>query len=83
MKHWTSFASLLGAYNYYSKSDSVHDPDYEIKIEENISPLTDVFLNLFSNLISKKNLIVTFPDNILRPIPILTYIFLRTLKEVL
>lgn len=81
MKHWTSFASLLGAYNYYSKSDSVHDPDYEIKIEENISPLTDVFLNLFSNLISKKNLIVTFPDNILRPIPILTYIFSENFKR--
>ena len=75
MKKWTKFAKSLGAYNYNAVSDDYGRPDYDIVIKDNISPLTDIFLDVFSNVISEKNMIVTFPDNTLRPIPILAYIY--------
>lgn len=75
MKKWTSFAKSLGAYNYNALSDDFGRPDYNISIKDNISPLTDLFLDVFSNVISEKNIILSFPDNILRTVPILSYIY--------
>ena len=41
-----------------------------------LSPNTSILLNSWVNLFnSKKNLIVNFPDNILRPVPLLAYLF--------
>ena len=46
--------------------------------KNSLSPNTSILLNSWVNLFnSKKNLIVNFPDNILRPIPLLAYLFSR------
>ena len=48
----------------------------EYSQKNSLSPNTTVLLNSWINLInSKKNLIVNFPDKILRPVPLLAYIF--------
>ena len=75
MKKWTNFAKSLGAYNYNSLSSDFGHPDYHISIKDNISPLTDMFLDVFANSIHERNIIITFPDNVLRTIPILAYIY--------
>ena len=40
-----------------------------------ISPLTKYLLNTFINVMNKKNLIIIFPDEFLRPITLLSYSF--------
>ena len=49
------------------------DYNYNTNLSENISPLTKFFLNTFVNTMDQKNVIVTFPDNILRPLPLIAY----------
>ncbi|WP_321421773.1 hypothetical protein [uncultured Methanobacterium sp.] len=47
-----------------------------------MSPLTNFVLNIFlNNLENKKNLIITLPDNILRPIPLIAYLYARSSKK--
>ena len=81
MKKWERYAPGLGAYNYNSTKEDMDKPDYLISVGENISPLSSMFLDFFSNLISQKNLIISFPDNVLRPIPILAHIYSDNFKK--
>lgn len=81
MKNWKRFVSKLGAYNYNSTREDKDKPDYKIPLDDNLSPTTNIFLDLFSNLITEKNLILSFPDNVLKPIPILAHIFANNQKK--
>ena len=75
MKSWYDITKNLGAYNYNATSDESLHSDYHITIKDNISPVSGLFLDLYSNLINEKNLIVTFPDNVFRLIPLLSFIY--------
>ena len=59
-------------YTYNPKNNIVPD---NIKLSGNLSPLTNFFLNVFINSIDEKNLIIGIPTNILRPIPIISYLY--------
>ncbi|QUH22372.1 hypothetical protein HYG87_00620 [Methanobacterium alkalithermotolerans] len=71
MEKWASKIHHINTYNPDCKD--AMDYYYNTKLTENISPLTNFFLNTFLNSMDKKNIIVTFPDNILRPLPLIAY----------
>lgn len=48
--------------------------DY-IKLSDNLSPLTNFVLDVFIHTIRKKNLIVAVPDNVLKIIPLMSYLY--------
>ena len=75
MKPWYKITTELGAYNYEASKDESHHDDYHISIKDNISPLSELFLDLYSNLINEKNLIVSYPDNVFRLISIMSFIY--------
>lgn len=52
-----------------------------VNLSNNLSPLTEFFLNSFINLIEEKNLIINFPDPYLRPIPLLSYIYAKKYEK--
>ena len=61
------------------KDLNVYDPDNDIglgvNIAENISPLTEIFLDNFLNICNEKNIIVTIPDVMLRTIPLISFTY--------
>lgn len=70
MERWDSKYPNIG---YYEKARSRGD----VKLSKNLSPVTNFFCNVFYNTINSKNLVFAIPNNILRPIPILSYIFAK------
>ena len=64
MNNWYDITPTLGAYNYNSTKEDVRLDDYNIELKDNLSPITNVFLDLFSNTIFKKNLIISSPSNV-------------------
>ncbi|MGC9517489.1 MAG: hypothetical protein ACP5C3_07320 [Methanomicrobiales archaeon] len=73
MEKWTEKTHQINTYNPECKDPM--DYYYNVDLSENMSILTNFFLNTAVNVMDKKNLIVTFPDNILRPLPLLAYIY--------
>jgi len=70
MEHWYNKIKYISTYN--PERNGVPN---NILLSKRLSPLTNFFLNVFSNTLDKKNLIYAIPDTVLRPIPILSYIF--------
>ncbi len=71
MEKWIEKVHEINTYN--SECKDAMDYNYNTKLSKNISPLTKFFLNTFVNTMEHKNIIVTFPDNILRPLPLIAY----------
>jgi hypothetical protein len=77
MDLWYEKIENLKAYN----PEKNQAPDYIVISEkENLSPLTNFFLNTFINTIND-NIIFAIPDTILRPIPIIAYMYANNLKK--
>lgn len=66
-------------HDIYIHNDENTYPD-DVKASNKLSPLTNFFINVFLETLGKNNIIVTIPDTILKPIPIVSYIF-ASLKE--
>jgi len=60
---------------YHPKRDGIPD---NVTLSKRLSPLTNFFLNVFSNTLDRKNLIFAIPDTVLRPIPIISYLYSST-----
>lgn len=73
MEKWVEKVHKINTYNPECKD--VMDYYYNTNLSENISPLTKFFLNTFVNTMEQKNIIVTFADNILRPLPLIAYTY--------
>lgn len=71
MEKWIEKVHEINTYNPDCKDAT--DYYYNTELSENISPLTKFFLNTFVNTVGQKNIIITFPDNILRPLPLIAY----------
>lgn len=70
MEQWYEKIPQIATYN-----PNVNKFTSNIILSGKLSPLTNLFLNVFSNSIGTKNIIFAFPDVILRPIPIMSYIY--------
>jgi len=73
MEKWIKQVHEINTYNPDSRNTM--DYNYNTNLSENISPLTKFFLDTFVNTIDQKNVIVTFPDNMLRPLPLIAYTY--------
>lgn len=71
MEKWIEKVHEINTYNPDCRD--AMDYYYNTKLSDNVSPLTKFFLNTFVNTMDQKNVIVTFPDNILRPLPLIAY----------
>ena len=70
MEKWYEKIPKIGTYNPDRKGIPVNPA-----LSKNMSPLTNLFLNTFWNTIERKNLIYAIPETILRPIPLLSYLY--------
>lgn len=70
---WTEKVHEINTYNPDCRD--ANDYYYNTELSGNISPLTKFFFNTFVNTIGQKNIIVSFPDNILRPLPLIAYTY--------
>lgn len=73
MKQW--YNQIHPIYTYNPKSRGFDEFYDNIKLSGNLSPLTDCFLNTFIKTLNKKNLIINVPEIILKPIPLVSYIY--------
>jgi len=79
MIKWHERVPEIGAYNH-----KIGISPSGVRLSDNLSPLTNFFLNVFINSIDTKNLIVAFPDILLKPIPLIAYLYTYiTNKDVL
>ena len=70
LKKWNKvIRSDMGA--YYPEKDN----ETILKFPKELSPLTNFSLDIFSNIISQKNMIINFPDFKLYPASLFAYIF--------
>lgn len=70
LKKWSKvIRSDMGA--YYPEKDN----ETILKFPKELSPLTNFSLDIFSNVISQKNMIINFPDFKLYPASLFAYIF--------
>jgi len=60
---------------YHPERDGIPN---NILLSKRLSPLTNLFLNVFFNTLNRKNLIYAIPDTVLRPIPIISYLYSST-----
>ena len=81
METWVKKVHEINTYN--PECRDAMDYYYNTNLSQNISPLTKFFLNTFTNTLDQKNVIVTFPDNILRPLPIMLIFILFYKKSTL
>lgn len=72
MEQWNN---LIHSLSTFSPNAGGMDFNDNFSISGNLSPLTNLFLNTFVETMNKKNLIVLMPDLILKPIPIVSYIY--------
>lgn len=74
------FCEFPHIYTYNPITDTSED-NVRLSCKNRMSPLTNLFLNVFLNNLESKNIIVTIPDNILRPIPLISYLFSKSIKK--
>jgi hypothetical protein len=60
---------------YHPERDGIPN---NILLSKRLSPLTNLFLNVFFNTLDGKNLIYAVPATVLRPIPIISYLYSST-----
>ena len=70
MEKWTEKIHPINTYNPNARSNDYY---YNIGLSDNLSPITKFLLNTSINVIGKKNIIITYPDSVLRPLPLLAY----------
>ncbi len=70
MEPWYEKIPEIRTYNPNPKGS----PDNPI-LSKRMSPLTNLFLNTFWNILERRNLIIAIPDTFLRPIPLLSYLY--------
>ena len=73
MEHW--YEKIPQINTYHSKRDGIPG---NVILSKRLSPLTNLFLNVFSNTLDRKNLIFAIPDTVLRPIPLISYLYCYT-----
>lgn len=72
MRNWYQPSQPICTYNPRLQD---YPPDAELSC--NLSPLTNFFLNVFVNAIEKRNVTIAIPDVVLRPIPIVSYLYAK------
>jgi len=72
MRNWYQPSQPIYTYNPRLQD---YPPDAELSC--NLSPLTNFFLNVFVNAIEKRNVTIAIPDVVLRPIPIVSYLYAK------
>lgn len=80
IKQWYDKDKFPHIYTYNPITDTIED-NVRLSYKKRMSPLTNLFLNVFLNNLESKNIIVTIPDNILRPIPLISYFYSRSSKK--
>lgn len=70
MREWYKLSQPICTYNPRQKVSPEN-----VELSGNLSPLTNFFLTVFVNAIEKRNLIIAIPDVVLRPIPIVSYLY--------
>jgi len=70
MREWYKPSQPICTYNPHLRINPEN-----VELSGNLSPLTNFFLNVFVNAIEKRNLIIAIPDVVLRPIPIVSYLY--------
>ena len=70
MRNWYQSSQPIGTYN-----PLLREHPQDAVLSGNLSPLTNFFLKVFVNAIEERNIIVTIPDVILRPIPIVSFLY--------
>lgn len=65
----------------YSYNPEAEVRPENVRLSNNLSPLTNFVLNVFVHTIGKKNLIVAVPDNVLRIIPVISYLYSHREKK--
>lgn len=70
MEKWTEKIHPINTYNPNARSNDYY---YNIGLSDNLSPITKFLLNTSINVMGKKNIIITYPDSVLRPLPLLAY----------
>jgi len=76
MEPWYKNVREISTYN--PKGGGIHD---NILLAKRLSPLTNFFLNVFYNTMEKNNLIYALPSTILRPIPIISYLYSSNINK--
>jgi hypothetical protein len=72
MKRWYELNPPIYTYNPQLKVNPEN-----VELSNNLSPLTNFFLNAFVNAIDERNLIIAIPDVILRPVSIAMYLYAK------
>lgn len=72
LREWYGSSTLIGTYNPRQKVSPEN-----VELSGNLSPLTNFFLNVFVNAIEERNLIIAIPDVVLRPLPIVSYLYAK------
>jgi len=72
MREWYKLSQPICTYNPHPRINPEN-----VELSGNLSPLTNFFLNVFVNAIEKRNLIIAIPDVVLRPIPIVSYLYAK------
>jgi hypothetical protein len=73
MEHW--YEKIPQINTYHPKRDGFPS---NVTLSKRLSPITNLFLNVFSSTMDRKNLIFAIPDTVLRPIPIISYLYAST-----
>ena len=67
---------------YYSKISFYNADDHshfdKFKLVEEMSPLTIDFMNIVNGILSESNIILTYPENMIRPITLISYLYSLT-----
>lgn len=72
LREWYGSSTSICTYNPRQKVSPEN-----VELSGNLSPLTNFFLNVFVNAIEERNLIIAIPDVVLRPIPIISYLYAK------
>ncbi len=72
LREWYGSSTSICTYNPHLKVNPGN-----VELSGILSPLTNFFLNVFVNAIEERNLIIAIPDVVLRPIPIISYLYAK------
>ena len=72
LREWYGSSTSICTYNPRQRVSPEN-----VELSGNLSPLTNFFLNVFVNAIEERNLIIAIPDVVLRPIPIISYLYAK------
>lgn len=76
MRQWYENGPEIGAYN-----QKLDISPSNLRLSNNLSPFTNFFLNVFMNSFENKNIIIAYPDVILKPIPLVSYLYCHEMKK--